>query len=156
VTLRAARDWNTTTSRAATVFGETVGAGYLLGALAGIGVFTVAALLEGGAGVAIIVSSSFWAAGLGGVVGLIVGFGAGLALLLLVRCGEARIGPRRVSRLIPVVALSITLPIAVLVGLIGGVLWVLAVVDVVATLTLVGACTIAHRYVRRAEGAHLH
>jgi len=69
---------------------------------------------------------------------------------------EARLGTRAVAHLIPVVALTITLPLAFLFGLIGGTVWVLAIVALDTTFTYAGARLLAHRYLRRTEGAPLH
>jgi hypothetical protein len=140
--------------RAGAVFGETVGAAYVLGA-AGAGVVLAIAAVANAAVVAIPLYAPF-ALGLGGVVGLLIGFVVGPLLGLLVRLGEARLGPAKVARLMPLVALSITAPLAFLFGHLGGTLWMLAIMVLDVTFTFAGARLIAQRYLKRAERAHLH
>jgi hypothetical protein len=86
-------------------------------------------------------------------VGTTVGLGVGVALYLLVRWGEPRLGARVVARLIPAVALCLTMPLAVAVGAAGDAAWFASIAGIVALLTLVGAGRITHRYLGRAVNA---
>ncbi len=150
-------DWNTRATRAASVFGESAAAGYVLGgATAFLSVVIAGVAVGGGERWGGVLVYAFFGAGIGGGIGLVVGMLVGVALYLVVRIGEPRCGVRAVAGAFPVVALGMTLPVAVLVGSVAGVAWLVSVVTLDAVLTLVGAKLIARHYLRRCEPAHVH
>ena len=146
----------TAARRGVAIFGESVACGYALGALGGIIVAEAIALFDGRFDPSYALALAIYGGGVAAGVGLIVGLLVGSVLALVVSGCEARLGTRAVAHLIPVVALTITLPLAFLFGLIGGTVWVLAIVALDTTFTYAGARLLAHRYLRRTEGAPLH
>ncbi len=84
----------------------------------------------------------------GGSIGSLAGLFGGALLYGVVRCGEPRCGPLVVARAIPVIALSVTLPVALFVGAITAVLALIVALDIV--FTLAGSWYTARRYLARA------
>jgi hypothetical protein len=148
--------WNTTGTRAATVFGEALACGYLLGGLGGFVVAQLIGIDVAGINLGYATIAGIYGFGIGAAVGLLIGFLVGAVLGLFVIATERRFGNAAVARAFPVVGLSITLPLAALFGMVGGTLWMLAIVVLDASFTYAGAHLLAVRYLRRSEVAHLH
>ena len=90
--------------RAGTVLGECAATGFVLGGVSAFGAVLVAGAIAGSANRPVVLVAYGWiCAGLGSAVGTTVGLGVGVALYLLVRWGEPRLGARVVARLIPAV-----------------------------------------------------
>jgi hypothetical protein len=143
-------DGETAGARAVQVFGESLVTGYVLGGAAGFLTMCCLGVLHPDGGTGLLLVFAFFAAGIGGGVGLFVGFLAGGVLLGVVRWGEPRLGAPAVARLVPAVALGITVPVASLIGALGDASLLAGVVVLDTLLTLAGAERIAHRYLRRA------
>jgi hypothetical protein len=150
-------EWDSPEARAAQVFGESAAAGWVLGGAAGFATVVVAGTIHADADPFVVVwYGLFFAAPFASGIGLVVGMLAGGAAHALVRHGERRLGAQRVARLFPAVGLLITLPLAALIGSVGGAGWCAAVVSIVAVLTLTGALVIARRYLRRIGAPAVH
>jgi len=141
--------------RAAEVFGESAACGYVTGLAAGFAVVVIGGLIERGGDVIVVLYAPVYA-GIGGGFGLVLGLLGGIVLYALVRLAEPRFGARAVARLIPVVGLCMTIPLAIAVGLWSHTSWIAIVPAVVGALTLAGTLVIAHRYLRKAEGTRVH
>src|SRR5689334_12235812 len=135
--------------RATVVFGESLGCGYVLGAVGGVIVMLLLTASDPTADWGAVWVWGYYAAGFGAFAGLFVGLAVGIVNGLVVAGLERRLGPRCIASLIPLVALTITLPLAFLFGLVGGTGWVLAIVALDATFTYAGGRLIAHRYLAR-------
>src|SRR5438045_3923771 len=124
-------EWDSPKARAAQVFGESAAAGWVLGGAAGFLAAVVAGTIAGDANQFVVVGYAlFFVASLASGIGLVVGMLAGVAAHALVRHGERRLGARRVARLFPAVGLAITLPLAALIGSVGGAGWCATVVSI--------------------------
>jgi hypothetical protein len=142
--------------RGAAVFGEAIACGYVLGGLGGALVGVVLSTQWAGLNLGVWLLAAMYAGGFASAAGLLVGFLVGTVLGLVVSGCERRLGPARVARVIPAIALSMTTPLAIVFGLIGGTGWMLAIVVLDASFTFAGARLLAYRYLRRAQTAHLH
>jgi hypothetical protein len=157
MTQATAYDLDTPAFRAGAMLGEAAACGFVLGGAAAFAAAFVAGAIAGAANLLVVLAAYGWlCAGLGSGVGCSIGLLVGVALYPLVRCGEPRLGTRGVARLVPAVALGITMPIAFAVGSLGNAAWFFGLAAIIALLTLLGAHVIARRYLRRAEVAHLH
>jgi hypothetical protein len=137
------------------VWAVSVAWGWALGA-GGAVVVALALVAANGLGSDIFTAFLYFGivAGFGGGFGFAVGIVVGLALALLVVCGHRTLGPRVVAHLMPVVALSITVPLVSLIT--GSGAWWPALTALDAAFTAIGGLLIARYYLRRVDTSCVH
>jgi hypothetical protein len=137
------------------VWAVSVAWGWALGA-GGAVVVALALVAANGLGSDIFTAFLYFGivAGFGGGFGFAVGIVVGLALALLVVCGHRTLGPRVVAHLMPVVALSITVPLVSLIT--GSGAWWPALTALDAAFTAIGGLLVARYYLRRVDTSCVH